>query len=78
MLRLLKNRSVWLGIIIVAVLLAVALWPQRVAVDVATISRGPLVVTIDEEGETRVHHRFVVSAPVSSASSFAGSARRRD
>jgi HlyD family secretion protein len=64
MLRLFKNRSVWLGILIVAGLLAVSLWPQTVAVDVATVSRGPLVVTIDEEGETRVHHRFVVSAPV--------------
>lgn len=64
MLRLLRNRSVWLGAIVVAVLLAVAFWPQSVAVDAATVSRGPLVVTIDEEGETRVHHRFVVSAPV--------------
>jgi HlyD family secretion protein len=33
-------------------------------VDVATTSRGPIVVTIDEEGQTRVRDRFVVSAPV--------------
>ena len=30
----------------------------------ATVSRGPLVVTIDEEGVTRVRDRFVVSAPL--------------
>src|SRR5690606_27383728 len=61
---LLRNRTVWLTSLVVAVLLAVALWPRAVAVDTAVAARGPLVVTIDEEGETRVHHRFVVSAPV--------------
>ena len=29
-----------------------------------TVERGPMQVTIDEEGETRVRERFVVSAPV--------------
>jgi HlyD family secretion protein len=33
-------------------------------VDLATVSRGPLVVTVDEEGRTRVRDRFVVAAPV--------------
>jgi HlyD family secretion protein len=47
-----------------ALLIAAALWPQPVPVDVATVARGPLRVTIDEEGETRVCERFVVSAPV--------------
>ena len=32
-------------------------------VDVAPVSSGPLRVTLDEEGETRVRDRFVVSAP---------------
>jgi HlyD family secretion protein len=45
-------------------LLAFALWPTPVDVDVATVSRGPLVVTVEEEGRTRVRDRFVVSAPV--------------
>ena len=45
-------------------IVAVALWPESMAVDVATVARGPLQVTIDEEGETRVRDRFVVSAPV--------------
>ena len=35
-----------------------------VAVDVATVVRAPLQVTVDEEGETRVRERFVVAAPV--------------
>lgn len=62
--RLLKNRRVLLGAALVLSLLGVALWPRPVAVDVGEVTRGPLVVTIDEEGETRVHHRFVVSAPL--------------
>ena len=62
---LLRNRRVLFVAAIVLALLAVALWPQAIEVDAETVARGPLVVTIDEEGETRVHHRFVVSAPVS-------------
>jgi HlyD family secretion protein len=50
-----------------ALLLAVFAWsfrPQPVPVDLATVQRGNLRVTIDEEGMTRVHERYVVSAPV--------------
>ena len=38
--------------------------PSAIEVDVARVARGPMQVTIDEEGETRVRERFVVSAPV--------------
>jgi HlyD family secretion protein len=38
--------------------------PQPVAADFETVTRGPMQVTIDEEGETRLRDRFVVSAPV--------------
>lgn len=41
-----------------------ALWPTSLEVDTTSVTRGPLVVTVDEEGETRVRDRFVVSAPV--------------
>ena len=53
-----------LGILIVVGIVVVAMWPQSTEVDVVTVGRGPMVVTIDEEGETRVRDRFVVSAPV--------------
>jgi HlyD family secretion protein len=42
---------------------AIALRPSPTAVDLAKVERGPLRVTLDEEGETRVRERFVVSAP---------------
>jgi HlyD family secretion protein len=65
MLRVLTNRRVWLSAMVVGALLAVALWPTTTTVEVAAVSSGPLVVTVDEEGQTRVRHRYVVSAPVS-------------
>ncbi|MGE3959074.1 MAG: efflux RND transporter periplasmic adaptor subunit [Vicinamibacterales bacterium] len=65
MLRLLRNVRLWLAILVVAGLLAVALWPQTVPVETTTVARGPLLVTVDEEGRTRVRDRFVVAAPVS-------------
>jgi HlyD family secretion protein len=42
----------------------VALWPRAVVVDLEAVTRGPLVVTVDEEGRTRVRARYVVTAPV--------------
>jgi HlyD family secretion protein len=62
--RILANRKLLAGLGLVAVLLAVALWPEAVPVDVAAVERGPLEVTVEDEGETRVRDRFVISAPV--------------
>ena len=41
-----------------------AFQPQPIIVDVDVVTRGPMMVTIDEEGETRLRERFVVSTPV--------------
>jgi HlyD family secretion protein len=38
--------------------------PKPVVVDVAAVRRGPLAVEVDDEGQTRVRDRFVVSAPI--------------
>ena len=64
MLRLLTDRRLLLSAAVIASLTAVALWPNTAAVDLASVSRGPLAVTIDEEGRTRVQDRFIVTAPV--------------
>ena len=45
-------------------LIALAVWPSTIPVDLAKVERGPMRTTVDEEGETRVHERFLVSAPV--------------
>ena len=59
------TRPTTLGAIaLLAVLLAIGFWPTAEPVDLARVERGPMMVTADDEGETRVRHRFVVSAPV--------------
>ena len=62
--RVLLNTRMLIGFTGFAALLAVALWPRPVIVDVSTATRGPLVVTVDQEGVTRVRERFIVSSPV--------------
>jgi HlyD family secretion protein len=47
-----------------AALLAWGFVPAPVPVDVATAQRGPLQVTVNEDGETRARDHYVVSAPV--------------
>ena len=61
------TRRMWFWIPPFTVLLAVLVWlflPRPVAVDLATVERGSLRVTVSDEGETRVKDVFVVSAPI--------------
>ena len=44
--------------------LIIAFLPGPVPVEVATLARGPLSVTLEEEGRTRVRDRYAVAAPV--------------
>lgn len=54
----------WFGGGLLAVLIIVGLWPRALPVELATVTRGPLAVTVDEEGMTRVKNRYVISSPV--------------
>ncbi|MFM7459232.1 MAG: efflux RND transporter periplasmic adaptor subunit [Burkholderiales bacterium] len=48
--------------------IALAAWlfrPAPLKVDTGLVERGSMQVTVDEQGETRSHDRFVVTAPVS-------------
>lgn len=55
-------------VISVAMIIALGLLygflPKPVPVEIAPAKRGPLRVTVEEEGRTRVKDRFVISAPV--------------
>ena len=46
-------------------IIAYAFWPQPVPVDLATIERGPLQVSVNEDGKTRIRERYTISAPLS-------------
>jgi HlyD family secretion protein len=41
-----------------------AFLPQPVDVDLATVERGNVQVTVDEDGKTRIREKYVVSAPL--------------
>ncbi len=56
-----------LGVLAVIGLVAatvMALMPKPVPADVVVLARGPMRVTIDEDGKTRVIDRYLVSAPL--------------
>lgn len=61
---LIRSRLVIGTVLVAGALLTVALWPVRSVVDAVPVTRGAMDVTIDDEGTTRVRHRFIVSAPV--------------
>jgi HlyD family secretion protein len=61
------SRSTLLGAAAALGVAALVVWlfrPAPVLVDVGSVERGTLVVTVDEEAETRVRERFAVAAPV--------------
>ncbi len=62
--RLLRSWRAIAVALVVLLIATAALWPESQEIDIALVVRGPLQVTIDEEGQTRVRERFVVSAPV--------------
>ncbi|RUV82219.1 secretion protein HlyD, partial [Mesorhizobium sp. M1A.F.Ca.IN.022.07.1.1] len=39
-------------------------WPQPIAVDLATVTKGSMEVTVDDEAKTQVRHVYTMSAPI--------------
>ena len=63
--RSFKRSIVWLlGAGLLAAGLVVAFWPQPVQVDMQTIARGPLMVTVSGTGQVKVEDVYTISAPV--------------
>jgi HlyD family secretion protein len=54
-----------LGVAAGVAVLVWALAPRPVPVDVAAITAGRFVATVDEDGKTRIRERYVVAAPLS-------------
>lgn len=66
-----RERAGWVrrGLALLAILgvgagIAVSWMPKPIPVDVDRATLGPLEVTVDEDGRTRVKDRYVVSAPL--------------
>ena len=61
-----QQRIILTFVILIAAGILYLWWrPAAVEVETAAAERGPMSVTVDEEGETRVRNRFVVAAPLS-------------
>jgi HlyD family secretion protein len=48
----------------IAGLIVYAFLPKPVPVDIAAVTLGPMQVTVDEDGKTRIKDRYVISAPL--------------
>ncbi len=63
----------WLLVVLVvgglAGAIALAMQPTPVAVDLVVAARGPMQVTVDEEGRTRIREPYVISTPLQGRSS---------
>ena len=58
------KRLIGISVVIAAVILFFVMRPSPLPVDSDVVKRGPLQVTLDGEGVTRVNDRFVLAAPV--------------
>lgn len=54
----------YVGGLVLLGLVVAGLWPKPVPVETAVVARGPLRVTVNEEGKTRIRQRYVIAAPV--------------
>ncbi len=59
-----RRWPLYAGVAAFVLLIAAGFWPRAIPVEMALAERGALRVTVDEEGQTRVRNRYVVSSPV--------------
>jgi HlyD family secretion protein len=65
MIRMNRKRAIMLGIaVLVVAAIIYSFLPTPVAVQSATAMRAPLQVIVEEEGETRLEDRYVITSPV--------------
>src|SRR5690349_18948728 len=62
--RSLRKFIPWIIGLAVVVAIIAGLRPKPTPVEVAQVSRGPLTVSVLEEGKTRIRHRYTISPPV--------------
>jgi HlyD family secretion protein len=61
---ILRRKILIISVMLIVVFLMIyGFLPRTLAVDIASVTRGPLQVTIEEEGRTRLKERFTLSAP---------------
>lgn len=59
-----RKITYWVAALAVVALAVLFFRPAPLRVDIGHVEKGGMQVTVDEQGETRSHDRFVVTAPV--------------
>jgi HlyD family secretion protein len=62
-----RKRRRWLSVVIGGIVVAffvVSVMPKPLPVDIITVERGDLLVTVDEDGQTRIKDRYLIDAPL--------------
>ncbi len=59
-----KHPMLALIIVLITGLLIWGFWPQPVLVEIVTAKYGPMTISVEEEGRTRLIDRYIISAPV--------------
>lgn len=62
--QMLRRLLLWMFLLALAAAIAYGLMPKPIEVEVGVVARGPLTVSVVEEGKTRIRNRYIVSSPV--------------
>jgi HlyD family secretion protein len=63
---MISRKKLWVGggVLLAALLLVWAFWPQATEVELGAVSQGPFERAVQEDGKTRLRERYVVSTPL--------------
>ncbi|WP_127470540.1 hypothetical protein [Thiomicrorhabdus aquaedulcis] len=64
MAHILRYPGLVIGSSLTVALLIWGFWPQAQWVEVATVQRAPLTQTLEEDGQTRLMNRYIITAPI--------------
>lgn len=63
-----RHMTKWIGMAIAAVAVIAIGWflaiPDPISTELTAVARGPMQVTVDTQGQVRVHDKYIVAAPV--------------
>ena len=68
--RLVSGRRTTVALALAGLIVA-GLWPKPPIVETTRVATGPLRVTVNEEGKTRIKQRYLVAAPVAASTANA-------
>ncbi|MBL0124770.1 MAG: HlyD family efflux transporter periplasmic adaptor subunit [Betaproteobacteria bacterium] len=66
--RIAKNGGRWIVYAAIGIVVLIAVWlmlkPEAIVTEISPVVVGPMEVTIDNQGQLRVHDKYVIAAPV--------------